>query len=564
MSERRALGLGLLVLILYFLPFVVLGECHYMLIHDYLDSNVAHMKAIDDAGAWLDGDALLPILGGIPRSDFGSALNLKFLFFALLPMYWGSVANLFLIKLTALLGLFFLLRRRILPQSSVLAALLASVAFMLVPFNPDYGVSSAGIPLLALAFFELFDRSSGFWRKAAAFAAVVYFGAFSSLVLSGVFAGLVLGVVFLAVLIRGKRFCWPALAALVALGGVYVAGNWPLIESFFAPSEGGEVMHRVEFVTPGVKLIGEMFATFAISQYHAGSFMAVAIVTAFLVVARKDRSETARWLKLSLACLAGLIAAGYLSMLLLSGVSIFREFQFCRFYFLYPGLCFVLLAYVISCWTDSGRRGALSALLAVVVVFGLVQDSNVRNEFSRLAGKEPSFREYYDTDLFARVKDAVIESEAEDGFGVGDDQAMAPKVACLGFVPAIAEYNGFWTVDGYFFSYPLSYKHSWRPVIAGELDKDPALAAYFDGWGSRCYLFSSELGSRPRWDKRKVAAAGEEGPLKDLSIDVTALSALGCGHILSAVPIPAAESSGLSCRGEFEGRWWKIWLYRID
>lgn len=35
---------------------------------------------------------------------------------------------------------------------------------------------------------------------------------------------------------------------------------------------------------------------------------------------------------------------------------------------------------------------------------------------------------------------------------------------------------------------PLEYKHSFRKVIEEELAKAPETRAYFDEWGSRCYL----------------------------------------------------------------------------
>lgn len=557
MNEARWLRIALLVLFLFFLPFVILGEGHFLVIHDYLDSNLAHIKAIKDAGAWFDREAVLPILGGVSRGEFGSPLNLKYLFFATMPLYWASVANLLLIKLTALLGMFLLLRCRILKGRSVEAAALGSIAFMLVPFYPDYGISSAGIPLLAWAFFELFDRESGIGLKTAAFAAVAYYGAYSSLVLSGAFAGLVLTAAFIIVFIREKRFCVPAFAALVLLGGLYVIGNWWLFESFFGGGTG-EVMHRVEFATPGISLIGEMFATLAISQYHAGAFPAILILAAFILTVRKCRTvsdgrrNAGGWLVLSLEVLAALIAAGYLSEVLLSKIQLFREFQFSRFYFLYPALGFAILGYVIDEMLRRGRKKLARVLFALVAVYGIALDSNVTNDAERMiAGTMPSYRDFYDPGLFDDVREAI----ALDGCC-----EARPRVACLGFMPAVAEYNGFWTADAYMFSYPLEYKHAWREVIAGELAKDEGLAAYFDEWGSRCYLFASELGSRPNWGKRKWTSGS---PLTDLKIDTAALSGLGCRYVLSAVPIPSPESLGLTPLAVCEGGWWKIHLYRI-
>jgi len=553
LNDRKWLTIAGLILLLYFLPFVILGEDHYLVIHDFLDSSLAHIKSIKDSGAWFDRDAVLPILGGVSRSDFGTPFNVEYLLFALLAPYWGSVANLFLIKLTALLGMFLLLRGRLLKDAESKAVALPCIAFMLVPFYPDYGISSAGIPLLAWAFMELFDEENGALfssRKLAALAAVLYFGAYSSLVLSGVFAGLILGCAFIAVWIRTKHFSIPAFFSLVALAAMYGVGNWWLIQSFFA--SGGEPMHRVEFITSKGSLLVEMVSTLALSQYHAGICPALVIITAFLIISRKDSS--AIWFRRSLFILMGLIVGGYLSQILLSDVTLFRQFQFSRFYFLYPALCFALLGYLLNRWYIAGKKVLMTVFACFVAIFCLARDPNVIYEFSRINNHEPSFKDYYDTALFDSIQGTI------DRERIGDsrtDSGRQTKVACLGLMPSVAQYNGFWTVDGYFFSYPLSYKHRWRQVIQMELDKDPQLASYFDDWGSRCYLFCSELGCRPNCGKSLHKT------IRNLSIDTASLSMLGCEYIISAVEIPDSDSHGLFFRGDFEGRWWHLYLYRI-
>ena len=114
-------------------------------------------------------------------------------------------------------------------------------------------------------------------------------------------------------------------------------------------------------------------------------------------------------------------------------------------------------------------------------------------------------------------------------------------------------------MDGYDASYPLSYKHRFQQVIQGELDKSPELKAYFCDWGSRCYLFSSELGLNFLWGKDWGASVHE------LSIDTEALKALGCDYILSALPIENAEALGLRDCGSFtnEHSFWEIRAYGL-
>jgi hypothetical protein len=67
-----------------------------------------------------------------------------------------------------------------------------------------------------------------------------------------------------------------------------------------------------------------------------------------------------------------------------------------------------------------------------------------------------------------------------------------------------------------------------RKIIADELDKDVALRTYFDNWGSRAYIFASELDRRFRWSKRDTVEVNE------LAIDVASLRSLG-GEFLQTV-----------------------------
>ena len=75
------------------------------------------------------------------------------------------------------------------------------------------------------------------------------------------------------------------------------------------------------------------------------------------------------------------------------------------------------------------------------------------------------------------------------------------RVASIGLHPAIAQYNGFYTLDSYNNFYPLSYKYEFRKIIEKELEKNKTIRIYFDEWGGRCYLFTDELGKHYMFKK---------------------------------------------------------------
>ena len=537
MTKSRYCLWGFLIILLYFLPNIIWGENSVLPIHDFLDSNVAHIHAMVESGTVWDFDASLPILSGVPRASAGSPLNLRVLLYCLLPPFWAIIAGLFLIKLSAFLGMFFLLTGHVLKGRGMGVAFLASILFAFVPFYPDYGISSAGIPMLALAFLSLWEGR----YKVESFVLIGYFAFFSSLVLSGFFACVVLAVLLAVSWARSKKFPMLPFVGLCFLSALYIGLNFDLFLGFWGGS--GEVSHRVEFAAePLLASLGTSLSAFLVSQYHAGTCLAAIPVAVFLLFVKRFREyRTLRFVTLLLLSLM-LLGVVLREVFLRTGFG--GGFQPDRFYFLYPALVFTLLAVVLQ--EMPACRKWMPALMLVV---NLGMDVHFRDNLATRLGitDYPSFSQYFDTALFDRIK-------ADTGWAEGRD-----KCASLAMHPAVAEYNGMYTVDGYYPSYPLRYKHEFQRVIQGELDKSASLESYFCGWGSRCYVFSSELGTKYLWGKN----SGQK--VDSLSIDTRALKELGCTWLFSAVPVENAALLGLSLEGVWEGEnsFWRVYGYRL-
>lgn len=133
------------------------------------------------------------------------------------------------------------------------------------------------------------------------------------------------------------------------------------------------------------------------------------------------------------------------------------------------------------------------------------------------------------------------------------------RIAHLGICPAPALMHGFYTVDGYSNNYSLEYKHRFRQVIAEELKKNEGTRAYFDTWGSRCYLFNGATGNA--WMLGKNLQIVYER----LEFDMDALKDLNCEYLFSCGVIENAEELGLTLMGyyETESSYWGVWLYQL-
>jgi hypothetical protein len=223
-TDRRLLAFALGLIAVYLAPLVLMGQDAYVLIHDNLDSNVLWYRLLADSGLiFAPNEAIIPnLLGGVPRSAFGSEWNLQLWLYVLFEPFTAYVLNQTLMRLAAFTGMFLLLRRHVLPDEDARTPLLAvgcALCFALLPFWPSGGLSIAGQPLALQAFLNI--RRGG--ARAADWAVVAMLPFYSYLVVASIFFMAALGVFAVADTLRTRRANLPFLAAL-ALHGVLLLG----------------------------------------------------------------------------------------------------------------------------------------------------------------------------------------------------------------------------------------------------------------------------------------------------------------------------------------------------
>lgn len=542
---------GVVAITIVMMPYVLLGENAYIIPDDFLDSTIGHLNNIIKNGQFFSFSSNIPLMEGIARSSvaFASPLELKALFFTILPTYWAIVVNIFLVKVIAFVGMFLLLNKYVAKEYSMLN-FIASFAFCLVPFYEDYGISSAGIPIVCYALMNLKNKECTIVNLLL----ILLYGIYSSFALSGLFVCFFFFVFIIASWYEDKRINWYLLSAFTLLCAIYLATNWYIIEGFFFPSK--TISHRYEWVNTSSipSLLFEIIGYILYSQYHAGSFLAFPILFIFLLVyiAYRKKETKIRFLFYILLTLIFFIAIGSFSKMI--PMKLFTSFQFDRFYFLYPALCFILFAKSIEFLYSDKKKWAV--IFSVLTVLGCVAIPNreLLINLNKLAGIEKthriSYQEFYDQQLFANI-----------GKDLNLTQDYSIKVVSLGIYPSIAEYNGFWCLDGYLISYSLDYKHKFRKTIARELKKNESLRKYYDEWGSRCYLFSTELDKKGN----RYLCSKEDNYNINLDIDTKALKGIGCQYIISAIDIKNYTKLGLSFINSYTtpNSYWNIRVYKI-
>ncbi|TGE28856.1 DUF6044 family protein [Hymenobacter metallicola] len=555
------LGWSLLALLLFLLPFALLQERSYVTIDDNLDVELTipylltrHHVALDYAPATV----VPPIMNGLPRNALRPGLSLTVLLFGLfepLPAYLLQQA---LVRLLALLGMYVLLRRHLLPPggSAWLAAGL-SLAWAVLPLYSMYGLTVLGQPWLLYAFLNL-RRGTAHWTDWLLIAA---FPLWSMFVFVGPFAAVAVGGLLLWDAGQGRYWFGRATLGLALLIGMYLVVEYPLVYSLFVAKQF--VPHRLEFDLSqlGPQSVGAGLWSsaqyFFLGQYHAGRFFHGVILVAAALALGRASLTTRRSLLLLLSTLVVLaLFCGFYPQLIekvQSSVPALRTFNMSRFNFLTPLLWFIVLALSLQALPQTKL---VSVLVIMQLLVGIVMNTEWLNNLRELAGRpkvtEPNYQAYVAPQLFQQVRRTI---ERQTG-----QPASQYRVACLGFPPGVAQLNGFYTLDSYQNNYALAYKKAFRPIIAGELAKSPVLQTYYDAWGNRCYLFSAELGKNFR------VGAFPPRVVQDFAFNASAFRQLGGRYVLAAARLAQPARSGLTLRQEFSARnaFWHLYLYEVQ
>jgi hypothetical protein len=540
---------GIYLIFLYMLPYLILGENAYVTIHDFLDQNVVIMATLKKTGLLTSINGVVPNMGGLDRAlfPFFAPFDIKMLCYLLLPTYWAIVVYTFVYKAIAFLGMYLLIDTYIFQGKNKVLACLLSLGFAFVPFYMELALSGAGFPLVTWAFLNLYHNKNKVWS----YIAIAFYTFNSLLAYGGFFFMAVLFCCMVYVFCCTKKISQNVFYGALLMGVVYIIANWGTFYSLFFSESF--VSHRSEWVhyTPLKADVVEFFKIILFSQYHAGTLIAAPILLLYLFVWVKFRKRYTILNKVLFVYL--IIVVGILigMLLKLSHLQIFVSVQFDRFYFFYPSIVIMLLATICHVLIQENRL-KWAIVLAVFGLFsGVVFDKEMKNNTKLLVHKqisEPTFRQFYDTELFDEVCSYLQ---------VSPDYKT--KTVSVGMFPAVAEYNGFYTLDSYRVNYPLEYKQEFRKIIASELDKSAELKDYYDKWGSRCYVFSSEL-------KRKYMFGKDCGvSIHHLDINTEQLRKMGCQYVLSAVPILNYEELDWDFEKSFttDRSYWKIYLYKI-
>ncbi|WP_102346703.1 DUF6044 family protein [Bacillus sp. Marseille-P3661] len=553
-KERLHLIYAVLLIIVYLSPLYILGENAHIRDHDNLDSNIAWYKVLVNSGELFGGlDATVQqiINGQLSRGAYGSEYTGIVWLHVWFPSMLAYAISQTITRVFAFLGMYLLLRDHFIKDNSAYFIRIGvALAFALTPFWPSGMLSTLGHPLALWAFLNIRARNHS-WKD---WLTLGLLPIYSSIVLGFVFFLVMVSILWIRDIIVKRDINLVFLGSIIFMTAVFFVVDYRLFYSLIIPHEPTQ---RSEFISSRHEFWRSLRLTFKnyvlghhhVMTVHTFVILPLSFVALWIVL------WTKRWRRhrifISLMLINLVLSAWYafwfnkIWIPVKETFDIAVTFNFARFHFLRPLVIYLIFA--LSClilWHHRHRwhRLVKGLIIAQVVILFLCNEEFV----FRVLGT-PSFKEYYATEQFTEIRDYINLPQ------------HSYRVASIGLHPAIAQYNGFFTIDTYNNFYPLSYKYKFRKIIEKELAKNHQLQEYFDEWGSRCYIFVDELGKKYdfRKDSNKV--------IKNLQLNTNVFKQMGGKFIISSVPIENAQSNNLLLLKAFEhgDSAWKIYLYQV-
>lgn len=601
--KRRFVIFAVLLFILIISVFYcAIGENSYIGVHDNMDLFIAQFAMLRNTGTFFSHGVSAPFLGGVSRDVLPGEASLYTVLYMIFSPFTAYIVGyvlkiviavfscvLLFVDFTILSGekidsfferARFCLKEEYAPELN----LAVGVGFLYGVLNlfPAFGISFASIPLIVYLLRRIYlTEKSGDpkrVRKMAEYVVLIFCYPFVSYF--SYFGFFILGYLFIGIIwmwIRDKKPSFGLIAGLVVLSVGFAVFEYRLfgmmlfsdvttirdtmVQSFVPASEVPRLildvfvngmMHAEDchkyFVMP-VCLLYLIFLNgrFVYKKNFRGIFTDVYNLCALILVFN--------------AVVYGIYFIREVDDVFATVVPPLKGFQFNRTVFFSPFIwCAMLFIIAYRMSKKEIFKGVLSyAVIATAVVlviitptryndlrgtlYHVVKENILGNKLDDL-----NYREFYSEELFSDVKKEIGYKEGEWS-------------VAYGMHPAILEYNGIATLDGYLGFYPQSYKEEFRKVIAPALSKNPGSAAYFDEWGARCYLYSGT-------DATIVMATKSMYGVTDnnIYIDAGELKKLGCKYLFSRIDIANAPEEGLTPIGEYSGynSPYNIYVYGLE
>jgi len=601
-SKKYSIIITLLLLSIYLSP--LLMDVVYFKAFDNLDSSVVWAKILVESGKlFADSTDTIPnMMNGLPREVYGSEFHFIIWLFYFLPPETAYRVNAVLVHLGAFVSMWIFLSRYIMNSGEYRFFLISCVSliFAILPFHLPTGLSIAGIPIFTYILLNIKLNREKWYEWVALLLLLTYTDFVFMMAFYIAFAiiyllydtvtqrkiNLKLSLAILLMLIVSLLIEYRLLI------GLFVESNFishrTEFDIFFKQSFmgayritlinffEGNLQHSMTRMLPIlmpvtissilIALSGRRFNPFesivivsiiAISgllDFWSDTFVstrytfAIMTILSVLLIRKSPHNRT-----LGLLMIFQMLLSIYFGLAHYEGLSILKDIfpilnivSISRATYIQPIIWSVMLIYVFNIYIYQIRF--TPTLIAIVVILQLYSSMGIRNFDSVQRDNLFSFEQYYAPSLFVQIESTL------------------PAVKNLHFIsyaiePAVAQYHGLYTVDGYATNYPLSYKKLFRKTQVECLNLMSSSAMIYDQWGSKLYLLCAD--SQPENYAAYKILSITSFPLH---ANIDAICALDTDYLISGVQIKQDDNdTTLSLVSTFtqDESLWDIWLYKI-
>ena len=535
-------------------PYYIYGQDSYITYHDNLDqipaffgqSKFYGLFSIDVPSGTMDNTSSLYFGWG--------GFSIVNILYYLLPHYVAYVAVLTLSIIIGFIGMMMLQNKLFKGQYRTIQ-LFTSLFYSLSATLPAWSIAVAFIPFLIYSFLRIYEKEKKCLKWTASFFVYPFFSEFNSV---AIYVCAFLFIACIVVSLREKRVAYRLLFIFLLYSVGVVIFHFKLFYMQFVVAED---LNRTHFTTTpeftAIALARTIYNYVVSGYYHSSTqtnfiskpiFLYIAM-TLLLSKGGRLKDEAYRYGLYSIisVCLLSVLAAmdeyglfGPIKNIMpaLNGFSFVRLYVFNRvLWYLALGYLVVDAMKIYNNYSFVRPTLYLIALLQTgyILTNTCPYNDSLRNIYHHFKESDNlTWREFYDTELFERIKkDINYNQEA---------------VAELGYHPMILVQNGFNCIGGYLSYYPYKDMIKYRKVIEPELEINEEARKYYDSWGGRRYLYNSEI------DYNTPTRKKHQEPVK-LNINSEAFKEdFGGKYIISLAPISNIEDLGLSLRGHWDSK----------
>ena len=532
--------------------FLFFGENSYIAVHDNLDLFVTELQMMKNTGTFFSHNVNLPMLGGISRDTFGSEFSLYNILYFIFPSFVAYMIG-YTLKIAIGFFSFQLLAKDIYKDKYEKyrpLLMVLGLGYGLVPVFPAYGIAFTSVPIIVYLLKKIYEQPK----------AILFLGVFLYPLLSyfSYFGFFILAYIVCAIIIlwiKDKKIPVGIIGSLFALAAGFVVFEYRLFyHMLFSEQETiRSIIDNTEHSF--AEIMRAFFESYVTPVFHAQDshsyFVLPVCIIGLLIINLQyiKKKEFSRIWTDSCNLVFGFITFNCFicGVYQWNGLRDFIEFlipqltgfQFDRTVWFNPFLWFALLFLIMKRLYDCGKTAHkwVANCIAVIAVCIVTIAPQTYNDFYATCyyhlygfvkgtpAKDLNFREFFSTDLFEEIKeDMEYDGEWSVAYGMN---------------PAILEYNGISTLDGYLGFHSMEYHNQFRKIIEPAFPGNEWARQYYDEWGARAFIFSGS------GESSYVPYRNLELEDKRLMINADALRELQGKYIFSRIEISNAKELGI-------------------